>query len=431
MPGHQIDRLLRRDRERLSPRARAPLAVVTRIGDPEDDAVVGHHRHRVEAVRGGQPGAHGLRPRPVHPRAERRVQHDPPVPHLVAEPLHDQGRVAGHVAGRLALIGQVPPEVGGGVGVEAGGVQARGDLRLRPGRHLAQEPAERAAEFSGAALVVAQPERQPAGPAGRGRDEDAVVGDLLDAPAGGPEREDVTDPRFVDHLLVQLADAGGLLPHHEHAEQAAVRDGAAGGDGQSLGAGAAGEGAGVAVPHQAWLELGEVRGRVLAGEHVEGGLERGPRQTGVRGGAPDGREPLLHVDRLECARGHGLLRQHVERVGDHREFLDRAGEHPLHRDRAVHEVSAVLGVDDGPRHLADLVSRAPHALQPRGHRRRGLDLHDQIHRAHVDAQLERGGRHHRAEPAGLERVLDDRPAFLGHRPVVGHGQFRRRPARDL
>ena len=54
---------------------------------------------------------------------------------------------------------------------------------------------------------VARPERQSAGLPGRRGDQHAVVGDVLDAPAGGAEGEDVTDPGLVDHLLVELADA--------------------------------------------------------------------------------------------------------------------------------------------------------------------------------------------------------------------------------
>ena len=81
----------------------------------------------------------------------------------------------------------------------------------------------------------------------------------------GAEGEDVADPGLVDHLLVELADPAAALlgvgAGQEDPEQPAVRDGAAGGDGQPLGAGAAGDRARHAVPHHAGPQLGEGVGR--------------------------------------------------------------------------------------------------------------------------------------------------------------------------
>jgi hypothetical protein len=106
-------------------------------------------------------------------------------------------------------------------------------------RDLAREPAERLAELGGAAEAVAVPERQLSGLAERGQDVDAVVGDLDDAPARRAEGEHVVDARLVDHLLVELADAGvPRLAGDEDAEQAAVGDRAAARDGDALRAGA-------------------------------------------------------------------------------------------------------------------------------------------------------------------------------------------------
>ena len=70
------------------------------------------------------------------------------------------------------------------------------------------------------------------------------MGDVLDPPAGRAEGEDVADAGLVDHLLVELADPRARArspPDEEDAEQAAVGDGAAAGDGEPLGARAAGE----------------------------------------------------------------------------------------------------------------------------------------------------------------------------------------------
>ena len=106
------------------------------------------------------------------------------------------------------------------------------------------------------------------------------MGDVLDPPAGRAEREDVADPGLVDHLLVELADPAARCPRpdQEDAEQAAVGDGAAAGDREPLGARAAGEGAGDAVPDDARAQLGELVGRVAAAEQVEGRVVRAAGQ---------------------------------------------------------------------------------------------------------------------------------------------------------
>ena len=60
---------------------------------------------------------------------------------------------------------------------------------------------------SGRPAPIAFPERHLARFAGRGRDEHAIVGDLLDPPRRGAEHEGFADRRLEDHLFVELADA--------------------------------------------------------------------------------------------------------------------------------------------------------------------------------------------------------------------------------
>ena len=213
------------------------------LGDAHDDAVVGGHGLAVDAVALAQPGVDGERPRGVDGHAVGRVHHEPPVAELVAEPLDHHRRVARDGLRRRDLLGDVADQVGGGVRVQAVGRGAFTCLRLGQRGELAGERADGRAELGGTAERVALPEGQPAGYAGRRGDQHAVVGDVLDAPAGGPQREDVADPRLVDHLLVELADAAsralavlGLATDEEDAEQAPVGDRAAAGDGQALGA---------------------------------------------------------------------------------------------------------------------------------------------------------------------------------------------------
>ena len=214
----------------------AARRLVLGVGDPDDDAVVGGDRLAVDVVALAQPGVDGQRPGRVHRRAVGRVDDEAPVAELVAEPLHQQLGVAGQRVGRLLLLGDVGDQVAGGVLVEAAVAGLLARLVGGDAAELAGEAADRLAQLGGPAERVALPERQASGDAGGGRDQHPVVGDVLDPPAGRAEREDVADARLVDHLLVELADPAGLVADEEDAEEAAVGDGAAAGDGQPLGA---------------------------------------------------------------------------------------------------------------------------------------------------------------------------------------------------
>ena len=307
-------------------------------------------------------------------------------------------------------------------GVEAGLGGARVGLLRREGRELAGEAADGLAELGGSAEGVALPERQPAGDAGRRRDQHPVVGDVLDPPAGRAEREDVADPGLVDHLLVELADPpAGALADEEDPEQPAVGDGAAARDGEPLRAGAAGDGAADAVPDDAGAELGELVGGVPPAEQVEGRLEGAAGEGGERCAAAYEVVEVVDRPRLEGGGGDDLLGEHVERVGRDAHRLDGAGAHPLDGHGGLGEVAAVLGEEHAARHLADLVAGAADALEGAGDAGRGLDLDDEVDRAHVDAELEAAGGDDAGEAAALEVVLDDRPLLLGDRAVVGLG----------
>ena len=270
--------------------------------------------------------------------------------------------------------------------------------------------------------TVAVPERHLAGLAGRGGDHDPFEGDVLDAPGRGTEQEGLAHPGLVDHLLVELADPCAV--GQEDAVQAAVGDGAARGHRQALRTGAAPHGAREAVPHDPGAQLGELLGRVPPGEQVEGVLEQ-PRATAPSscrhcGTGRTARRPATR-------RGHRRRRSAAPaRRGGWRGTLVCSMQpvaHALHDDGRLEQVGAVLGEDAAAAGCAHLVTGAADALQARGHRTGRLDLHDQVDRAHVDAQLERAGRHQAPEVAALELVLDQEPAFARQRPVVGLDQL--------
>ena len=136
--------------------------------------------------------------------------------------------------------------------------------------------------------------------------------------------------------------------------------------------------------------------------------------------------PVVHRDHRD-----DLLGEHVERVARDAQFLDLA-----RRASAAPPPPTAPGRPgtwgrNAAGHVADVVAGPADALQAAGHRRRRLDLDDQVHRAHVDAEFQAGGGDHGGQPAGLQRLLDLRSAPAGRPSRGGPGRPRRaRPPRS-
>src|SRR5690606_14005625 len=93
---------------------------------------------------------------------------------------------------------------------------------------------------------VALPERHASRLAGGRRDHHPFGRDVVDTPGRSAEEERLPHPRLVDHLLVELADAGAV--REEDAVEAAIGDGSTARDRQALCSGPAAHRAGGAVP---------------------------------------------------------------------------------------------------------------------------------------------------------------------------------------
>ncbi len=117
--------------------------------------------------------------------------------------------------------------------------------------------------------------------------------------------------------------------------------------------------------------------------------------------------------------GDDLLGQDVERVARHHGRLDQAFVHPPRDDRALQQVAAELREDAPGADPVDAVAGAADALQPARDRLRRLDLQHQVHRAHVDAQLQRARRHQARQLARLQQLLHLRALLARQRAVVG------------
>ena len=407
--GHPLDQqvveILGRDRDQLQRRR------LVGVGQPQGDAVVRPHRLHLDAGGGAHPRLDGHRPGRVHAAAERREDADPPVADLVAEPLDDDRPVVRQDARRLALVVQVRGQVAGGQLVQVAEAP------------LAHGLADRDAQLERAADAIALPERHLAGHAGRGRDQHAVAGDLLDPPRGRAQLEHLALPGLVHHLLVELADPRAGVGQ-EHAVQPAVGDGASRDDGQAAGAVAGAHGAGDPVPDDPRPQLGELVRRVAAGQHLQHALELGARQLAV--GIRPAHQVVERVDRplVHRQRRHHLLGQHVQRLLGHPRVLDLALAHPADDHGRLQQVAPPLGEEAADRRLADAVAGAADALQAGGHGLRRLDLDDQVDGAHVDAELQRRCRDQRRQLPRLQQLLHLEPLLAGDRAVVRAGDRR-------
>ncbi len=390
-----------------------------RLREVQRDSVVRPDRLHLETERVAQARAERHRPGGVHASTERGQDAHAPVADLVTEALHHDRAIGGDdAAARRRLVAQVREQVPCREPVEVV-VAVQADERVCVGESddLAGGATDLLAQLVRTTDPLALPEGHGARHARRRRDEHPVAGDLLDAPRGGTEQEGLTLARLVHHLLVELADTAAAVDL-EDAVEAAVGNGAGVRDGQPAGPLPAPDDACGAIPDDARAQLGELVGRVAAGEHVEHVLELLARQLREGVGAADELVQVVDGDLVLGADGHHLLCQHVERVAGDRRLLDRPLTHRLGDDRGLQQVGAELREDTALRDGVEIVPGPPHPLQAAGDGLRALDLHDEVDSAHVDAELEARSRDEARDPAGLQELLDLDALLAGQRPVV-------------
>ena len=92
-----------------------------------------------------------------------------------------------------------------------------------------------------------------------------------------------------------------------------------------------------------------------------------------------------------------------------------------HSSRSARNLGKIRPFETSPERVAG----AADPLQAAGDRLRRLDLDHQVDGAHVDAELQRGGRDQAGQLPGLEQLLDHRALLVGERAVVGAGDLRR------
>ena len=309
------------------------------IRQTQDDAVVGRMHLSIEAVTLLQTCGDGHGPRLVNASAERGVHDDAPIAVFLPTTFHDEFTVVGHDASRFALFGQQCGQIADGVAVKSVVPQSPlrrcGEFRFSDGAvrsggqftaQLADETSFRHAEMVITSILVAMPERQTSRAPGSRQHHDTVVGDLLDLPCRSAQGDDVPDPGFVDHLLIQLPHfarprAGAFFGEHDGIH-ATVGNGAAAGDCETRGTGSGGDKPRFLVVLQRRPECGEVLAVVGAGHHAHGGVEHGTFKIAERRGSAYHGIPFVRFEVVHRRRRDRLLREHIQWIADDAQWFE-------------------------------------------------------------------------------------------------------------
>ncbi len=142
---------------------------------------------------------------------------------------------------------------------------------------------------------------------------------------------------------------------------------------------------------------------------------------GVRRGTLHQREEVVGAPLLRAHLGDDLLRGDVERQLGQLDRVEATGVHRGEQRGALDQLVARQRVETPLGRAGAAVVGAADALQERGDAARRTDLAHQLHRADVDAELERRGGDQRAQVAGAQARLDPVTPLLRQRTVVrGH-----------
>ncbi len=150
---------------------------------------------------------------------------------------------------------------------------------------LAHHRADAATKFNRPSWSIAMPEGHLSRLTGRGRNQYAIMRNLVDAPRGRAQDKGISGVALEDHFLVELADSHRLFRRagQEHSIQPAIGNRPAVQNCQAFRSGARSERVAVAIPGDARTQLGEFIRRIPAGEHVEYAIECSPAEGGEGG----------------------------------------------------------------------------------------------------------------------------------------------------
>ena len=246
------------------------------------------------------------------------------------------------------------------------------------------------------------------------------MGDPLDPPAGGAQKDHLPFSRLVNELLVQLPDP--VPGFGVDTELAGVGDGPGRSHGHVPGAGEGMEHVVHWVPRDTGSQ-GEPGAGHPPGQHLQHPPEGGLGEVPVGVGPADDPQDLLGGDGPGSHHGHDPLGQDIHwAFGDLYRRQVHLPHPPGHRGQ-LQQIRPGLGDEPTLGRRPEQVPGPTHPLQGPGHRPRRLHLTHQLHQPHIDPQLQGGGGHQDREFPGLERLLQGPTPLLRHRTVVDLGQL--------
>ena len=388
----------------------------------EQYAFVGRRSLQLEVERAAEALAQRQPEGAVLPRAERRVDDHLHPTSLVEEPLGDQRALRRERAQRGLARRQVAHDLFRAFRRNAAlRNQPRHGLR-RVGQKRLQLFAQRRhfqRQLRRAPRRLSVPERHRGRRAVRILHPHAASLDAPDAPALVAEQEDVAGHALDGPVLVHLPDGDAFrLGHHRVLRR--LRDRAARRDRRDPRPAPRFEHLVHAVAVQPRPLRATGPPRHALGVHLDERVELRTRQVAIRPGPLD--QLVRGVLGEIFARRHRyqLLREHVARPLGNPRDLEGAGPHPAHQGRALDQLIARDRKEATLGNPAPMVRGAPDALQRDREAARRLELDDEVDRAHVDAELERGRGHRAADISALQLLLGREPHRPRQRAVVRH-----------
>ena len=155
------------------------------------------------------------------------------------------------------------------------------------------------------------------------------------------------------------------------------------------------------------------------GEHVDDRVEIGARQVGVRPRAPAELVERVLIPLVAGRSSDDLLREHVERGVPQPDGVDVGAPGRADQRRALDQLVPGEREETTLGRGGQRVAGAPDPLQPGGDGPRRTDQATELDRAHVDAELQRRGRHDDLEVARFQQALRPMAALAGEAAVVG------------
>ena len=243
-----------------------------------------------------------------------------------------------------------------------------------------------------------------------------------DAPGGIAQQNDVPRQALHREVFVHGPDLRAVrLGDHRVVER--VRNGPARGKGRQAGAPPRAEPAVDPIVMEVRTASAPARGDPF-GQHPNHRVELRALQLAVGKGAPAQGIEVVLPPLLGGHLRHDLLGQDVQGRGRHLDAIEHARPDRTHQCRAFDQLIAGGRKEPAFRLRADPVTRPAHPLQAGGDRPRRADLARQVHGADIDAELQRGSRHHHAGLAVFEAFFGRQADLPGQAAVMGGDDLR-------